>query len=446
MQKLLATGLFVVFGVLSSYSAPPILNETFSVPAESHLRWTALTADNSPLVFSGGSATIDNPGSIYSGFAIHFYSAKLAVYSSSARITSNAAGTGIMCYTGSDDGVLTGCAVVSGDNELVLLSYDKAGVTQVARAASRFTNAFENTLSLAGNGKRIAVFCNGFFQFSYPDTFGSAAGVAIVVPPQARATFDDVVVTGSMSDTLAFSEVADSLNTIPSWMHVYGNGFIDSVQREITAASGSNEELYAGIDVPVGDFSMSIDICPVGADTSARVGFFTGRKDSAVSGGVAPVVRFGVSLKGRCVVDENVGGGFGEVVNKAFGDVPDIGSWSTIALYRVRGRYTFCSNGDTLLVLDRSEKISFSLGMFVADSMHVKMKNLRCSAGGNDGTAVVTNKKYQTNTVKQPQFSKTVDLSGRKYTDRNYRTGNHRVASQCVIREGKKNVTGVKRR
>lgn len=422
----------------------PLFHETFSSPPESHARWTTLTADNAPLVFNEGKATLVNTSNIYSGFALHPFSGQVTAYASSAQIFSMSAGTGLFCPTGTIDGVLTGYAVIWGDNELLLLSYGKEGISRIVSHPTRFADPFENVIGISGGGGRIRLFCNGFYQFSHPDTFGEATGVGIVVPPQSSAVFDEVVVRRGSADTLSFSEIIDSLDTLPHWLHRFGNGYADTSRGSVVMVAEKGQCLYAGVDVPVGDFALSLVMSTAVADSAARVGLYTGKKDSTLQG-VLPQVRFSVSMQGALIVDEAHSSGFTTIINKkgAFA-VKDTGEWVVISLTRTGSKHVFCMDGETVLALEHAGSPSFALGMFVEGGIRAAMKNLRCSGGGNTSTQLVVSRGSQIREVyHSPLLVSAVDLLGRKNTVQLHFGKSVYQPKQCIIKAGKKIVTGV---
>lgn len=186
--------------LLVSYraTAAPLFEDNFSNEAFSDQNWALIEDGGGRLLFSSGKASLINTSVTYAAFALHSMRSLPNRCTFSARITADNLGAGIVYGVHTVSGVICGTAVIIGNGELVVVEYTPTGIVEHVRHATHFLTASSNVLRVAANGPdSLLFFCNGYYVtalFLAPSQRGK--DIAIVVPPQSDALFDDVVVEG----------------------------------------------------------------------------------------------------------------------------------------------------------------------------------------------------------------------------------------------------------
>ncbi len=439
---------FLLLGAASlPVSAATLFHDDFSDEAQSNLNWAAIVHDDRPMQFSDGHAALENSSATYAAFAMHALRSKPASISFSGRVLTDLPGTGLFYCTGKEAGVYAGYAVVIGEEELFLLEYGARGEKEVLKHVCRFLLPGGNTIAISGDSQFLRVFCNGYFQFSFPNSLGSAGDVAIIIPPSSAVSFDDISVEDTVADTMRFPPFLDPLTSplLTGWLFA-GNGNYEQTAEGLSVVTRSVQTWYGGIVVPVADFRMSAALRHQVDNGSGTCGFIL-ITDAGGEDSFAPGLRFGITAAGRYVVEKRISTEGFSAINEGLIPAYQSGAWDTLTLSRQDSTCSFAINNTLLVRVGDSGAVHEGTGLFSAESLSVCFKDftlLDCS----DEPLLMKPAGNKPN-VFSPFFSGgAYDLLGRVLYRSSERWMNHRsgVAKLTIFGSGRKFVGGMQKR
>ena len=367
--------LFLLFTLSSPLVAALLFSDDFSSEAQSNLNWIVVAENDPPLTFQQGYALLENSSSTYIAFVMHALGRKPSAVNFTGRILSDIPGAGLFYCTGKEGGFYLGYAVIVGDKELLLLEYGAQGEKTLLIRECSFVSSGNNTLSISGGDGQLRVFCNGYFQFSFPNSLGDAGDVAMVVPPSSAVAFDDVSVADTIADSVRFPPLRDSLKNQTLWgwsLSGSGNYASDTGGLHIRTATG--QVAYAGIWVPLADFHMSVTLRHEGVKSGKPFGFVLFDRDGDKGDSVVPALRFGIIASGGVLIEKRTDAGWVELEDGVFSGSMS-GERDSLTLSRRDSVCTFTVNTTDVASIGGVYTVAAGAGLFVAESLSVYFRD-----------------------------------------------------------------------
>jgi hypothetical protein len=241
-------GLLLVCAVVPALSAT-IFSDNFSDTTKTKINWITL-ANGMTQKINQGALTLTNPDSLYTGFLIHNFATKPSKFTLSAKftITSTAGnGAGLMYCLNSTSGVKGYTLQLGVGQNMYVYKYAAAATQIIPGKSNSFINTTTNVISVSKSADTFNIYCNGHYVTRFNDAAFPSGDIAILVPPKATITVDDVVMTDDVIATPPSTCYADSFtstdlegwNTTPMMGSVtVGNG---------QAIFDNTDNLYASI-------------------------------------------------------------------------------------------------------------------------------------------------------------------------------------------------------
>ena len=392
-------------------SADLIFEDDFSNAAQSNLNWSVVSADENSLRFVSGMAELSNNHPLYAALALHSFEAPLSEFTFSATVISSVPGAGLFFCVESNDQGYKGYAVLIGDDLLYFCKYYPGNIVQLGAHSSPFLRNGTNRISIAKQGARISVFCNGYYVFSQIDSEFGPGDIALIAQAASEVSFDDVQIFSEPWDTLRFEDFRDSFSDSVAfgWSHE-GSGVAKRENGVLGIETGAFQQNFMGISVPLSGFMVRVAVMFTEGDTESLYGLYlqTEPEDSVyrfairASGEYAIMQNNAVVLSGRCV---SIRGN--AAVN---GSLPA----DTLVLMVDSGGVVFSINGDTLYEHSVHQGIYRCAGVFANNSLKLRFDDFQLINYGFSGPTEIPI--YRSKRVKHPASAhgyNMFDLAGR---------------------------------
>lgn len=354
-------------------AAAPLFEDDFSNEAFSDQNWALIEDGGGRLLFTGGKASLINNSLTYAAFALHSMRSLSSRGTFSVRINADNLGAGIVYGVRTVSGVICGTALIIGDGELVVVEYTPTGVVEHVRHATHFLAASSNVLRVSACGKdSLLFFCNGYYVTTLClASSQTGKDIAIVVPPQSGAQFDDVVVEEEAADSTQFPDFADPLTAASTWgWEAGGGGSTNYSTQGLAVATIQQQRWFNRLTLPLAEFTATI---VTRLDSSSRETFAYGfvLYSSVTAGtGLLPEPLFcGLTLHRELFLQKDSLWGISTSVHGQNQLPVFSGSGSdTLRLARKNGLLLFSVNRTMLVQIDCGIHNFAAVGLFQHDS------------------------------------------------------------------------------
>ncbi len=366
---------FFIFCLFSNPDAGVIFGDDFSDESRSNLNWGVVGENNYSVRFRNGYAELENGSSVYIAFVMHSLGGKTSPGTFTGRIVSDIPGAGIFYCTGRESGFFVGYAVIIGDDELLLLEYGAVGERELLICDCKFLYKGNNNLSISGDERKLSVFCNGYFQFSFPNSLGPATDVAFVIPPSSTVSFDDVLVTDSIADTTRFPLFRDSLTDKSMWgWQILGPGNYSNDKEGLHLNTSNSRSFYAGVLVPLADFHMAVKLRYENGSVVKPFGlvlFGLARSNDIDS--LVPYLRFGVNASEGFLIEKRSTAGWDMADSGVFSGHLS-GDRDSLSILRSDKECLFYINANLIASMEVPGDEIRGGGIFAAESLSVSFR------------------------------------------------------------------------
>lgn len=147
--------------------------------------------------FSNGMVTLKSSDPTYLYFATHNMASKAAVFTLSATITMTSTSNGVgisFCMDSNNNGI----AVQAGTSQNLLVYKYDSGIQEILSVVNSFVSPTINTIKVSKHDSTFNIFCNNRFITTFylsASKFIGGGDIGLLVPPNAQATFDNILMT-----------------------------------------------------------------------------------------------------------------------------------------------------------------------------------------------------------------------------------------------------------
>jgi hypothetical protein len=212
-----------VLTIIASSSATTLFSDDFSDTSTAEkVKWnTDYTPSGFSVTYSNGAITLKNADTVYTAFYIHPFASKPATFTLSATFTiadTSVNGAGLMYCLNSSSGIKGYTLQLGTSQYLFCIKYTGSASPVLKSQFSPFVKQLPSTnvLKISKSGNTFNIFCNDHYVGRFSDTDFLSGDIAILVPPKAKITVDDVLVTDQPENPPASTCYADSFLTTAS--------------------------------------------------------------------------------------------------------------------------------------------------------------------------------------------------------------------------------------
>lgn len=392
-----------------------VFEDDFENREYSTRNWSFQSADQCVLQVNDGSAFIQNNSESYSALAVHRSKNKIPQFTFSAKVMSDYPGSGIFfCFQEKGNG-FGGYAALLSDDMVYIYKFYPESTSVITGCKSAFVKEKENRLSVSKSNDVISVFCNGYYLCSVRDSTYLTGDVALIVPPLAESSFDNIKVENSYADTLIFDEFLDDFKTQSEFgWKLYGYASESWENSHLQIHTTSFQQYYNGIEIPMDMFSMKTSVRFIEGDSCSVYGLFLkvadgpGKPDKFcefVISGNKKYMAFKDSLH-----DSKLFNGVSEYINGSGNNK----LYDTLMLKRNGDTCIFSANGIELGKTNGISGIITGAGLYVSNDMKIAYDYFHIS-GSLIQTASYNKKIIRNYTVirNSNKSEETVDFLGR---------------------------------
>jgi hypothetical protein len=362
-QTVMLSGIAIP-GVL--FGEDTLFSDDFSSPAVSNMQWAIVADGSEQLVFTQGTALLENGSTAYAAFALHSFRQAPVTFTFSADLICPYPGTGLFLCTNNRSGEFEGLSVIVGAEEILLYEYQENIQVLLELHDSRFLQPDKNTLTVSTDGNELRVFCNGFYQFRTQVSPGKVYDMGILAPPQSSMSFDNVYATAGFVDTVRFVDFSDDLTTATeqsAWRYsIHGGSVWERGENGLEVTSGSAQPWYAWLPISVEEFYISVVVDEHLIDSTDRFGIALNRsRKNEVN---IPYLHFSISDSAASIEWFSEDGDKIREHRQPLSGVMNGSTGDTLALLKTGREYTLIINSDTVGVLEDEDVRFGSVGVF----------------------------------------------------------------------------------
>lgn len=371
-----------------------IFEDDFSNPTNSLLNWVSSNASVVTMSFEDGVCKANNTDNV-GGLIYHtFNNGKPSTFTLSGKITRSSENLepGFFFCLGITGTVTGYYARIGTDSYITVFRTDSEN--PLLSVKSPFVASATNELKICKQGSSFVVFCNGRKVGSFTDSKYSSGDIAMFLPKNTAAVFDDIKVTDTF-DTLSsvnacFSDDFNSNAEMFGWATLSDEAEVKVADGKLHLTTG--KYAYVFTDISLEEFTMRVDVSFVSGSKNSMYGLF-------IKGDGSPIPMSGFIITGNR--------SFGVFANNqsipltpntAIRGAVVAGLIDTLEVRKSKDTgYIFRVNGVNLDTLDNIGFVMTGVGVFCNDSLDLTYDNFAIAEGDSPycpGTDIAWNPSY----------------------------------------------------
>lgn len=431
------TGLGLLALVLQAGGAV-IFQDDFSNANNSILNWVSNDPDAVTMEFSGGKCLGENTADNTGGLIYHVLNgSKPETFTLSGKITrsSESVEAGFFFCLKTSGTVSGYYARIGKDPYISVFRSDSADA--LFSVQSPFVASATNELKISKKGSKFYVFCNDHKAGTFTDSKYPSGDIAMFIPNNTKATFDDIVLTDEFDTTSnvssCFSDDFTSAEMF-GWATLQNNGEAAVANGKLHVKTGKYAYIYT--DMALNDLVMRVDVSYISGKKGSMYGLFVKGEGEQL-----PVAGFIITgSRSYGVFKDNQP--IPLTPNTAIRGAAVAGMVDTLEVRKGAGTgYIFSVNG---IDLDTLADVGFSItgaGVFCNDSLELNFDNFFVSNGDADcqGTKIVrspASRRPVYNNNAQQRFA--FDPLGRIVNSASSNLTHKRLSAGIYLKQGQK--------
>ncbi|NLG15816.1 MAG: hypothetical protein GX556_00640 [Fibrobacter sp.] len=415
-----------------------IFEDDFSNANNSILNWASNDPDAVTMNFSGGKCLGENTADNTGGLIYHILnSGKPGTFTLSGKITrsSESVEAGFFFCLNISGAVSGYYARIGKDSYISVFRSDS--MDALFSVQSPFVASATNELKISKKGSMFYVFCNDHKVGTFTDSKYPSGDIAMFLPNNTKATFDDIMLTDVLDTTTSVSTCfSDDFTNgdMFGWATMESDGNATIANGKLHVKTGKYAYVYT--DMALNELVMRVDVSYISGSKNSMYGLFVKGEGEQL-----PIAGFIITgSRSYGVFKDNQP--IPLTSNTAIRGAAVAGMVDTLGVRKSAGTgYIFSVNG---INLDTLNDIGFEVtgaGVFCNDSLELDFDNFVVSNGDTDcqGTDIVWSQ-----ASRRPIYNKNAqqrfvfDPLGRLVKSANSSITHKRLSAGIYLKQGQK--------